>query len=148
VDELRFKTLLEAYGADVERWPAAERDAGRRQLTAVGESERDLVSDSAALDALLRAPQPVQPSAALVGRIMQAAQDRPRPGGLFAPGAIALAGFSARAQLAAACLMLVSLGVVGGWIASHDVLGSVAADALLTASYGEVSDDWFSVEGL
>jgi anti-sigma factor RsiW len=147
VDELRFKILLDAYGSDVERWPAAEREEGRRRLAAIGGSERALLDENAALDALLRMPRPQQASAALMGRIMAAAPSEPRAAGVFGP-VVAILGLNRQAQLAAAALLLLSAGVLAGWTASHDLLGFAAGDALLAASYGETADELFSVEEL
>lgn len=145
MDELRFKILLDAYGADIERWPAAEREEGRRRLAAAGGSERALLDENAALDALLRAPRPQQASSALIGRIMAEAPSEPRAAGVFG-GAIALLGLNRQARFAAAGLVLLSAGALAGWSASQDVLGSAAGDALLAASYSETADELFLVE--
>ena len=56
----RFKHLLDAYGADVARWPADERQAARALLAADARA-KTAHEATAALDALLDrcAPEPV-----------------------------------------------------------------------------------------
>jgi hypothetical protein len=59
----RFRALLEAYGTHFERWPAAERAAGRALLLSEP-AARSAFDEQAALDALLdAAPIPALPSA-------------------------------------------------------------------------------------
>lgn len=50
----RFAALLDSYGADLGRWPAAEAPAARRLLAESPEAQRRL-RQAAGLDALLRA---------------------------------------------------------------------------------------------
>lgn len=150
MDEARFKALAEAYGADVERWPVAERDAARRRLADAGPDARAALKEAAALDALLKEAPQAHLDARLIGRVMADAQARvrPRPSAVFGGGAIALSGFGARAGLIAACLALVSVGVAAGWTTSHGVVASAAGDALIASAYGETSEDMFAVEEL
>ena len=56
----RFKHLLDAYGADLARWPAAERQAARA-LIAADPRARQARDETAELDAFLDryAPEPV-----------------------------------------------------------------------------------------
>jgi hypothetical protein len=144
VDEVRFKALLDAYGADVERWPAPERAAGRRRMAAAQGSGD--VKAAAALDALLAESRPAEVSAALMGRVLASAAAARAPG-LAGAGAV-VAGLGWRARIAAAGLLLVSLGMLAGWSASHDLLEAAAGDALLTVALGEEADDLFAVEEL
>lgn len=58
----RLRTVLEAYGADPARWPAAERDA-LTALTAADPSAAQLVSQARALDRLLATPSARDPAA-------------------------------------------------------------------------------------
>lgn len=75
----RLTEILDAYGADPNRWPAAER-ADALALVAVSPDARDLVAAAARLDAVLDALPPAQaPSAALRARIVAAAPARSRP---------------------------------------------------------------------
>jgi hypothetical protein len=71
----RFAALLDAYGADPERWPDAERDEARALLdrSADARARRDA---AAALDALLDRATTVQPARGLAERILA---DAPRP---------------------------------------------------------------------
>ncbi|HUA52085.1 MAG TPA: hypothetical protein VMB81_07970 [Candidatus Sulfotelmatobacter sp.] len=59
----RFKHLLDAYGADLARWPAAERRAARALIAADAQA-RQARDETAELDAMLDryAPEPVSPA--------------------------------------------------------------------------------------
>lgn len=66
----RFATLVEAYGTDPRRWPAAERAAAQALLAASTEA-RHLLQQAEALDlALSSPPAAIEPSDALRARIM------------------------------------------------------------------------------
>ena len=68
----RFAALLDAYGGDPARWPAAERQAALR-LLARDAAARRAQAEAASLDALLD-QAPVAPlSAALQARVLAAA---------------------------------------------------------------------------
>ena len=69
MDLERFEHLADAYGADLRRWPEAEREAARRLLAADPRAGR--VLDAAdVLDAFLdKAPRPA-PSYALRERVI------------------------------------------------------------------------------
>ncbi|MCC7045104.1 MAG: hypothetical protein IT562_00180 [Alphaproteobacteria bacterium] len=63
----RFATLLDAYGGDPKRWPAAERGDAEAYLAATP-AARGLIDDALRLDALIDAAVP--PAAAVdAGRI-------------------------------------------------------------------------------
>jgi hypothetical protein len=70
----RLKVLLDAYGADPERWPDDQRTAARELLTNSAET-RAYVQQAAVLDTLLdAAPMTAPPgldAAALAARIMR-----------------------------------------------------------------------------
>jgi hypothetical protein len=59
----RFRHLLDAYGADLARWPAAERQAARA-LIAADPRASQARDETAELDAMLDryAPEPVSPA--------------------------------------------------------------------------------------
>ena len=75
----RFRALLDAYGADPDRWPAEERDAAHALLAQSPEAQR-WRDASAQLDAILdRAPAPTA-SPELIERILATASPHvPRP---------------------------------------------------------------------
>jgi hypothetical protein len=64
----RFRWLLDAYGADLARWPQAERDAAQALLHRSREAA-EAQRETAELDRLMRRPAPV-PSAASVERLV------------------------------------------------------------------------------
>lgn len=68
----RLRDVLDAYGAELERWPAAERDALSAVL-ARSAAARRLREDAARLDAALDALPAVLPSPDLEARILAAA---------------------------------------------------------------------------
>jgi hypothetical protein len=69
----RFRTIVDAYGADARHWPADERAAALAWADAHQDEARALLSASAQLDAWLAADAPPQPDAALTRRIIAAA---------------------------------------------------------------------------
>jgi hypothetical protein len=145
VDDLKFKALLDAYGADVERWPQSEREAGRRRLADAAAQGSAELNAAAALDALLAGRRPVVARVDLVGRIMASLETRSDRGRL---GVVAAAGLALRARLVAAGVLLVAVGMAAGWGASHGVVGSAAGGALLDLAYGGTADDLFAAEEL
>lgn len=64
----RFAALAEAYGAAIERWPAAEREAA--QAMADGAAARAILARAQDLDRLLDTYRVPEPSSALTGRIL------------------------------------------------------------------------------
>ncbi len=72
----RFAILIDAYGSDAGRWPAAERRAAQALLASSAEAQQ-MMQEAASFDALLRAPAEIEPSAALKARVL--ARVAPRP---------------------------------------------------------------------
>ena len=71
----RFAALADAYGGNLDRWPSAERDAGRRHLQSRPEARDDLAA-AAKLDAALAAWIVPGPGTALAARIAVASNQR------------------------------------------------------------------------
>ena len=65
----RFKAILEAYGGDERRWPAAEREAARAFAASSTEAQRHL-AEARALDHLLDRAASSASSRALEDRIL------------------------------------------------------------------------------
>ena len=91
----RFLDIIEAYGSDPRRWPAAERD----DALALVRSDAELavvLREADRLDALLDESRPLAPSLALRSRVIAGAprgRAAPRRFGWWAPGAgLAAAG--------------------------------------------------------
>ena len=72
----RFQELADAYGGDLQRWPAAERAGAAALMAADGAPARAILSEAARLDALLSSSRIAAPSPALVQAVIAAA---PRP---------------------------------------------------------------------
>jgi ferric-dicitrate binding protein FerR (iron transport regulator) len=77
MDGQRFLSIVEAYGAEPRRWPAAEREAAEAFARTDPEAAGAL-AEAAALEAVLDASVPPQPSAATRRRILEAAPRRRR----------------------------------------------------------------------
>jgi hypothetical protein len=69
----RFRTIVDAYGADARHWPAGERAAALAWAEAHHDEAHALLSASAQLDAWLATDAPPLPDAALTRRIIAAA---------------------------------------------------------------------------
>jgi hypothetical protein len=74
----RLRHLLEAYGADPERWPAEEREAALGLLAVSPEAQAARV-EAARLDALLGLASAAEPSPDLSARILAALPEDRRP---------------------------------------------------------------------
>ena len=125
----RLKTLIEAYGADARRWPAAERSAAEDLLAALPAARRWLAEArtlDAALDALPAAAARAGLAEAIAAQARMRSQRR-TPGDwlrLFLPDlplAPQLAGFAAAA-------------VVGFWIGFSGLVP--AENAIDIAGFG------------
>lgn len=115
MDALRFEALADAYGGDIERWPAGERSAARDFRLGDPAIAASFLATADALDGLLSAsPQPLF-SGVLRERLLAQSPRRPALRG----ARFWLSG----AGLAAACLA----GVVFG----ADVSGRLASDPTL-----------------
>ena len=75
----RFAELLNAYGAELSRWPEVERDAAQRLCAGDAEAMR-LRATAEKLDALLNAVPAHEPSAVLRARVAEITIRHPRPG--------------------------------------------------------------------
>jgi hypothetical protein len=75
MDARRFEALLDAYGAEPQRWPAGEREAA--QAFARTEDGGALLRATLELDDWLDAAAPIRPSPELRERVLAAA---PQPG--------------------------------------------------------------------
>ena len=122
----RFEQLAWAFGADLGRWPLADREAALHLVATEPASAEALLAQAARLDRILNvtAPLPV-PSRALRERII-----------LAAPSARAfslawrwLAGATIGATMAAACAAGLATGATVGAPALASVRLAVNADA-------------------
>lgn len=119
----RFRQLAEAYGAQIERWPAADRAAARALAERSDEARRAL-AQARILDAWLELAAPAVDDAQ-VDRVFDAIQDRIDPpaaagwiaGGWIAGGWIGGAGGASR-----------SLWPAVGFLALMGLFGFVLGD--------------------
>jgi hypothetical protein len=130
----RLTALIEAYGADPARWPAADRALGQAALA--DPVLRAAVDEARALDRLLEASRPTQPSAALRDRVLagalRAGLTGPRRSWSFDP----LTWLSGAGWAAAAFA-----GVLAGGALASDWTADLKADAVLyQASLAPIDD--------
>lgn len=142
IDLDRFLELVEAYGAEPERWPEGER-AGALALLATSPEARAACREAAALDGLLDELRGFRPSTVLTARVLAAAPAKPaKPGSVLS--AVLRSLWPARpiwqpaGGLAAAALLGLAVGLSeptadGG---ATDPLTVVDLDAL---AFGSVS---------
>jgi len=121
----RLHAILDAYGADPARWPAAERDAALALLARSAEARRHH-DQAARLDAALDAAPVDVPSPALAGRILRAA---PRPGALRLERLVAIA-----TPLAAAAVLVL-------WLARSPAPTPLAPEAIAALGSLEMPTD-------
>lgn len=101
----RFESLADAYGGEVARWPAAEREAAALLMSAEPEFVRRVLAQAEGLDAVLDGWRSGAASPELVERILASApRPRVRRFAWLSPAALA-------AGLAAACAAGVIVGV-------------------------------------
>ena len=122
----RFAALAEAYGGDVARWPAAEREAAAALMAAEPAWARTTLAQAAELDEALAAFTPPRVSGELAARIAAGAPKTGRRWRLW----LTPAGIGA--GLAAACAAGLMLGVQLG-------APQTGPDSLLTAADDEYS---------
>lgn len=127
----RLKTLAQAYGADLRRWPASERPFAE-SLIAADLAARAALDEAAALDALLAASPAPLPSAQLTARVLAAAP-KPRAARTHRGR---LAWLLGAGWTAAACA-----GVVAGLGLTTHLTADARADAVLYQSTLSGVDD-------
>ena len=66
----RMRALAEAYGSDLSRWPADERDAAQDWIAAHPSEAGEMLSDAAVLDDLMDAWRLPQPADTLRARVL------------------------------------------------------------------------------
>jgi hypothetical protein len=120
----RFEKLSLAFGGEIERWPANEREAARHLLAAQPALTEPLIDEARRLDRTLNDAPSTRPSHALVSRIVQAGL-RPR-----APWAVSrwLAGLGLATGLAGAAAAGVAAGLLVGPVALSASHVAPAAD--------------------
>ena len=135
MDRARFEHLLDAYGADFERWPERERSDGERFARAHEQELAALLCAAQAFDGALGAAKEAPgPSAALSARILAAAPQAAQPKARRASFA------TARWALAACTLLGVIVGYGAGTLAppaSDDSYFAVAFEAPPEAEPGD-----------
>ncbi len=118
----RIATLAEAYGADLRRWPAAEREAAQALLARGDPELRNSLARQARLDAWLDRYEVRAPSSALIGCILACA---PQPALLWS-----------RARLWWSSLGLAGVGLAGA------VTGAVALSLATPVLLDHRAADW------
>jgi len=141
MSDTRFEAIVNAYGAQPQRWPEAERASALLFMQQHPETARRLMAEARTIDAWLSSAAEVEPSAALqwdvLARMMpadavrKAAHNRPRP-----PRKVWLAG---GIGLAAACAAGIIFGVNVGLMTTSEAR---AEEVLVSASLNEADSSW------
>ena len=130
MDAQRFAALVDAYGAESRRWPAAERDAARAFAAEQPHACEPLLAAGRETDSLLSSVPVVVPGRKLRKAIMESApkpRRRAMPEWMWLPGA----------GLAAAC----AAGAVFGAVLTRQVAAETPADAVLAMNAESVAND-------
>lgn len=131
----RLRAIVDAYGADPARWPAAERAAGEA-LVAGSAAARALVAVAAALDAALDTLPALQPTPAMRTAVLAAAPRPPAPSLLaqLHEGWRELFGELGGWRLAGGVLAAsLALGIVSGGLLSEGLSSETSPDLLQLA---------------
>lgn len=128
----RYKALLAAYGARLELWPEAEREAARAFLASSAEARR-LAADEAGLDALFTAIETAAPSPRLARRLAELPVSNPQPQRLWPFRRVWLPAIAWAAAAA--------VGVVIGSLTPEPENGSGAEQAAVGASAGPSAEE-------
>lgn len=136
----RFETLAEAYGGDLRRWPAQDREAAMALRATDPDFASTVLVRADGLDALLDGWRPLAVGAGLHARVLAEAP-RPRRQGFVGW----LWGAGLGAGLAAAC----AAGVATGAQISEATRGPPAAEMVAAAltGYDTVAADTETTEG-
>jgi hypothetical protein len=121
----RFEALADAYGGDVARWPATEREAAAALMVEDAAFARGVLAEASRLDAALDEWRPLAVTPALRQAALAATPKARRRGVLATWGVRVGLG----AGLAAACAM----GVLVGALSFGDGAASATADAVTAA---------------
>lgn len=138
MDACRLQQLAAAYGADLRRWPEAEREAARAFLAADPGRER-LLFEARQLDAALDASPAPQVQAVLRERVIAAAAEaglRPRPAPAGRRGLSRWAWLSGAGWAAAG-----AAGIMIGLASGAEVTRDLQADAVLVQADSWTVDD-------
>ena len=122
----RFEQLAWAFGADLDRWPLADREAALHLVASEPTAAGTLLAQAARLDRILDVPAPLPaPSRALRERIILAAPKAPA----FSLAWRWLTGAAIGATMAAACAAGLATGATVGAPALANVRLAVNGDA-------------------
>ncbi|HVZ98745.1 MAG TPA: hypothetical protein VG841_00360 [Caulobacterales bacterium] len=122
MDAARFEAIVAAYGADVRRWPEAERQAAEWFARTQPEAAA-LCAEARALDSALDADIDASPADLRLTRRLMASFPRPIP----------------VLRVAAALAACAVIGLTFGYMRAQTLSGD-EADAALSAAFGEGLD--------
>lgn len=128
MDAQRFEDMVEAFGANPDRWPMSERAQALAFERANPERALEIRNRAAALDSVLETARVAEPSDALASRILAAGIAETR----FAPR---------WAQIAAVLALSAGLGLGWGGASLEDAAGGEGA--AYAAAFSELGDDGF-----
>jgi len=125
MDRARFEALAQAYGADLRRWPAAERASADDFIVADPQAARAALAGAESLDDLLYASPSPAPSPELRASVLAGApkprRTEPRFGFWLSGASLAAAGVAG---------VMVGVSMAGGMVADARV-DAMLADLLI-----------------
>ncbi|OZI66892.1 hypothetical protein [Bordetella genomosp. 11] len=133
----RFRTIVDAYGADVRRWPEAERAAAQAWASAHRIQADRILAQAAPLDAWLDSHAVAPPARAMFDRIVAGAPARHpfwRRSRVWWSSAV-FAGVGAAGAFAGACAVSLSMMVAAAPPPHHDA-------PWLETGFGSPVADW------
>jgi hypothetical protein len=137
----RFRTIVDAYGADARHWPVNERAAALAWADAHHNEAHALLSASAQLDAWLATDAPPQPDAALTRRIVASAP-APAPAWALTPrGLASRTSRSPRARVWWSGAALIGAGLAGALAGAFVVSFALLAGSPPTGAMHSATSD-------
>lgn len=132
----RFRTLAEAYGGDLNRWPQAEQAAARQLLAQSPAALSQVLAEAAGLDAWLAQHEVDMPALALRGRIVGSAAASGLARAPEGDDGRRYAGVWGRAVLWWSGLGAAGIGLAGA------VVGAFAVSFALSSAAPQALDGW------
>ena len=126
----RFEALLQSHGADLKRWPEAERAEAQHLLLQGRPELQQALHEAAALDALLDLHEVPAPGAALLQRVAASAPSRQRRPWWWAGAGLAAMGLagSLAGALAMSAVLRSQPAPAADWLQRGTAFSALPAD--------------------
>ena len=128
MDIHRFEQLSAAYGADVRRWPQAEREAAASLMAGQPDATSAILREADSLDGLLHASRPPVPSAFLREAVIRSARRSHARSLADAWSRLWLPGAAAAACAAGILAGAILVGALGAETRGEEAIAAAAPD--------------------